>query len=176
MVVDLEIGGHNVEENNCSGGATCVVENLSIRRRRKNMLKSLEEISHLTALKEAWTEEIRDQVIAEYKRFLRKAALGEAGRPTLGVDKLWHDHMLHTEIYERDCITWFGKFIHHRPCIPRNIDEALAARISRLRSDADDESNLLEQFFEFRPYFDDTNQFARESLADCGPGGPGISR
>ena len=81
------------------------------------VLDNLEDISRLTAAKEGWTEDQRARVLSSYMLYLQKCARGEGGRPTLAVDRLWHEHILHTQIYERDMKAWFGRFIHHRACV-----------------------------------------------------------
>lgn len=53
----------------------------------------------------------------EYKQFLYVIAVSDT--PIVphnqDIDDFWHEHILHTQKYEQDCITVFGKFIHHNP-------------------------------------------------------------
>ena len=35
--------------------------------------------------------------------------------PALDIDKVWHQHILHTRDYARDCQRIFGAFLHHAP-------------------------------------------------------------
>lgn len=35
--------------------------------------------------------------------------------PSPEIDKVWHQHILHTKKYEFDCLNIFGKFLHHNP-------------------------------------------------------------
>jgi len=35
--------------------------------------------------------------------------------PTRDIDKVWHQHILHTREYARDCDRVFGAFVHHAP-------------------------------------------------------------
>lgn len=61
-------------------------------------------------------EEIKNHIDA-YRAFLH--AHKEAGAPdkfevpSLAVDRVWHTHMCETRQYERDCLGYFGKLMHH---------------------------------------------------------------
>jgi hypothetical protein len=35
--------------------------------------------------------------------------------PTKQIDEVWHDHILHTQEYMRDCKRIFGEYMHHMP-------------------------------------------------------------
>ena len=53
------------------------------------------------------------------KRFLYLCGSKQKGDPTLAppekVDSGWHEFLLFTEDYQQFCLTFFGRFIHHRP-------------------------------------------------------------
>lgn len=38
--------------------------------------------------------------------------------PTREIDEFWHNHILYTREYARDCECIFGKFLHHDPSLP----------------------------------------------------------
>jgi hypothetical protein len=52
-----------------------------------------------------------------YRRFLCINYLGAELHlvPALDIDKVWHQHILHTRDYARDCQRIFGAFLHHAP-------------------------------------------------------------
>ena len=53
----------------------------------------------------------------EYKRFLTLIKVNPKMEivPTKLMDKFWHQHILDTVAYEKDCSTIFGYFLHHFP-------------------------------------------------------------
>ena len=44
--------------------------------------------------------------------------------PNNKIDAFWHQHILDTKAYARDCMTVFGCFIHHNPYFGLNGDAA----------------------------------------------------
>lgn len=65
-----------------------------------------------------WTADLADHAEAQYRQFLH--LLGtypdrELVPWTEELDKFWHEHLLHTRKYEKDCNSLFGRFIHHEP-------------------------------------------------------------
>jgi hypothetical protein len=64
-----------------------------------------------------WTPEFAEAVEQEYRRFLILAKLhpDETIVPSVEVDKFWHQHILDTARYARDCQIVFGYFLHHNP-------------------------------------------------------------
>ena len=66
---------------------------------------------------EKWTFEQCEEAEREYKRFLTLIKLNPGVRivPTKQMDKFWHQHILDTVAYERDCNEVFGFFLHHFP-------------------------------------------------------------
>jgi hypothetical protein len=66
---------------------------------------------------EGWTLDRVNAVEKEYRRFLHltKKYPDEAISPSLDVDRFWHQHILDTVKYARDCEAIFGYFLHHYP-------------------------------------------------------------
>jgi hypothetical protein len=64
-----------------------------------------------------WNAEQCDLVEIDYKRFLalKRAYPDREIVPNKEVDLFWHQHILDTEKYARDCQTLFGAFLHHYP-------------------------------------------------------------
>lgn len=64
-----------------------------------------------------WTYEQCELAEREYKRFLTLIKLNPKRQivPTKLMDKFWHQHILDTAAYYRDCMETFGFFIHHFP-------------------------------------------------------------
>ncbi|MCB1033972.1 MAG: hypothetical protein KDD47_09085 [Acidobacteria bacterium] len=84
---------------------------------------------------QGWTTRTCDEVEAEYKRFLFLKQQYPAREivPNRMVDVFWHQHILDTEKYARDCSKVFGFFLHHYPYFGmlgeddrRNLDTAFA--------------------------------------------------
>ena len=70
-----------------------------------------------------------DVMEAEYRRFLalHLAYPGADIVPCKLVDEIWHQHILDTRAYARDCDALFGEFLHHFPYFGMNgPDDALA--------------------------------------------------
>jgi hypothetical protein len=66
---------------------------------------------------ESWTNEQCESAEREYKRFLTLVKLNPKKEivPTKLMDKFWHQHILDTMAYQKDCQTVFGYFLHHFP-------------------------------------------------------------
>ena len=58
--------------------------------------------------------------------------------PTREIDEFWHNHILYTRYYARDCLAIFGYYLHHEPQDP-----------------ADDPTLLLEQYLQTKQYYFD---------------------
>jgi hypothetical protein len=64
-----------------------------------------------------WNESFVDGAVTEYFRFLDL----HQSHPTVDlvpgkvVDKVWHDHILHTKKYSDFCEYYFGSYFHHEP-------------------------------------------------------------
>jgi hypothetical protein len=66
---------------------------------------------------QGWDEEYTNHVEQRYKRFLCMLIVndGHSVVPTKNIDQFWHQHILDTRAYAKDCQTIMGKFIHHFP-------------------------------------------------------------
>jgi hypothetical protein len=64
-----------------------------------------------------WSRERVDAAEREYRRFLflMKKYPDELTAPSMEVDRFWHQHILDTAKYARDCEAVFGYFLHHYP-------------------------------------------------------------
>lgn len=64
-----------------------------------------------------WSQEEADLGEREYKRYLTLIKLFPKTEfvPTKLMDKFWHQHILDTVAYHKDCMSVFGFFIHHFP-------------------------------------------------------------
>jgi hypothetical protein len=46
--------------------------------------------------------------------------------PSPEVDEVWHNFILHTNLYQEYCLVNFGKLIHHNPKLPDDVDDLIA--------------------------------------------------
>ena len=88
------------------------------------------EISHYVAMMEGWSDAERRSCLSDYQHFLQRASLRPT-RPSVAVDRLWHEHILNTRSYEAYCMPRFGRIIHHVPCIDERLIDALSQAIGR---------------------------------------------
>lgn len=70
--------------------------------------------------REGVLEETITLSMTEYRMFLQttRDAGGPGAHkrgPSKIADMMWHAHILCTEQYQKDCMTLFGRFLHHRP-------------------------------------------------------------
>jgi hypothetical protein len=79
---------------------------------------------------EGWNERIADYSELRYRRFLCMHLMDRTLPlvPPQDIDAWWHQHILFTREYARDCQRLFGGFLHHSPA-----------------SDADGEAEMLMQ-------------------------------
>jgi len=75
-----------------------------------------------------WTLPDDERCLQLYKNFLLllKQHLPEALVPTREIDEFWHNHILYTKNYHRDCLQIFGHYLHHEPASPKDNSEKLA--------------------------------------------------
>ena len=70
-------------------------------------------------LKLGWSSEKAHQVELEYRRFLyalsHKREEDVISPPSTDVDEFWHEHILDTRKYRRDCELIFGHYVDHTP-------------------------------------------------------------
>src|ERR1022692_2458665 len=66
---------------------------------------------------QGWDKEYTDYVEQRYKRYLCMIYISPKGSvvPTKDIDLFWHQHILDTRAYAKDCQLIFGKFLHHFP-------------------------------------------------------------
>jgi len=64
-----------------------------------------------------WTEARVEKAETNYKRYLSvtKALSGYQLIPNGDIDRFWHEHILDTRRYAKDCSDLFGGFLHHYP-------------------------------------------------------------
>ena len=65
-----------------------------------------------------WPKKHADKAITQYKNYLYlKRKYGDDFKlpPSLEIDEIWHNHILHTKEYHQDCQAIFGEYLHHRP-------------------------------------------------------------
>jgi hypothetical protein len=70
----------------------------------------------LTDLKE-WSEQDAQETVRRYKNFLILLTRHpeKVLAPAADIDEAWHEHILHTVEYTRDCLNIFGEYLHHTP-------------------------------------------------------------
>ncbi|TAJ25572.1 MAG: glycine-rich domain-containing protein-like [Reyranella sp.] len=66
---------------------------------------------------ENWSAADAAHAEQRYRRFLAMRLMKPAFHlvPARDIDKVWHQHILHTMQYAKDCNNIFGAFVHHRP-------------------------------------------------------------
>ncbi|PYQ29675.1 MAG: hypothetical protein DMF56_11895 [Acidobacteria bacterium] len=66
---------------------------------------------------QGWTQDQVDFVEKRYRRYLCMIRLDPNGSavPTKDIDLFWHQHILDTRAYAKDCEHLFGYFLHHFP-------------------------------------------------------------
>jgi len=66
---------------------------------------------------QGWDEVYTDYVEQRYKRYLCMVFINPNGSvvPTKDIDLFWHQHILDTRAYAKDCEHIFGYFLHHFP-------------------------------------------------------------
>lgn len=74
-----------------------------------------------------WTLSDANHCCQLYKNFLflQKKHAPIPLVPTRLVDEFWHNHILHTQKYFRDCLNIFGRYLHHDPASPNDNPEQL---------------------------------------------------
>jgi len=84
------------------------IEKLNFDKLKWKLTKSVEA---------SWTEELCNLAEVEYKKFLSLKLIYPkiSFVPNKLVDKFWHEHILDTASYMKDCQSVFGFFLHHYP-------------------------------------------------------------
>jgi len=77
----------------------------------------LDQVREKLVRKQVLSEEVVDQAIAEYRKYLVLARLGYDPLEMFSrqVDEVWHAHILFTRDYAEFCQKAFGQFLHHQP-------------------------------------------------------------
>lgn len=77
----------------------------------------LTRVSRRAQRKLGWSNEYRDRVEEEYRRFLGLIALSPSTSYGMAgdVDHVWHEHILDTQDYFRMCKEVFSSLVHHCP-------------------------------------------------------------
>ena len=75
---------------------------------------------------QGWSEEFALEAEKWYRRFLHVVLRYPSVRPVPNhyIDAFWHQHILDTRAYARDCHVTFGRFLHHYPYFGMNGDAA----------------------------------------------------
>jgi hypothetical protein len=71
-----------------------------------------------------------------YKNFLilLKENPREELVPTREIDEFWHNHILYTKNYHRDCLNIFGYYLHHEPASPVDDPEKLVSHYQKTKA------------------------------------------
>jgi hypothetical protein len=88
------------------------------------------DLSHIVGKvqeRQGWSGNYTTRVQEEYLRFLYLVGRGVNAIPSPAVDEVWHQHILTTSQYARDCERLFGRFVHHFPSYTKAERRALAA-------------------------------------------------
>ena len=74
-----------------------------------------------------WVRLEAEQCCSLYKNFLwlNKKFLPLELVPTREIDEFWHNHILYTREYVKDCYHIFGHYFHHEPASPLGDQEKL---------------------------------------------------
>lgn len=83
-----------------------------------------------------WVRIEAEHCCALYKNFLwlQKKFPSEKLVPTREIDEFWHNHILHTQHYIKDCQHIFGHYFHHQPAGPDHSVEKLAQGFLRTKA------------------------------------------
>ncbi len=82
------------------------IKAINLSRAKKRLMSNL-----------SWTEEEAETAIRQYRQFLGLAVKHPKQTlvPSKLVDEVWHQHVLDTQAYPKDCNRVFGEFVHHDP-------------------------------------------------------------
>lgn len=92
-------------------------ESLSQHVRRIDLTMVKSKLCQPAPEGKSWTPQKADTIEEAYKIFLLMTATVTEYPvvPTLDVDAMWHQHILDTRAYAKDCQNVFGEFLHHFP-------------------------------------------------------------
>ena len=88
---------------------------LSQEPRIKNL--SLEFVGKRLQDQSDWAKEDVERALERYKNFLLLICKypNVVLAPAPDIDEVWHQHILFTKEYARDCHAIFGEYLHHTP-------------------------------------------------------------
>jgi hypothetical protein len=92
--------------------------------RRRVQLKHSDLRTESTALVET--------ALRQWFRILARRPSSRLSMPSMLVDDMWHEFLLHTRDYAAFCDAAFGRFLHHEPESAMSPDQAAANRSDRL--------------------------------------------
>eukprot|EP01083_Nonionella_stella_P269538 912141_1 len=116
-----------------------------------------------------WTRDVMFAKIEEYRKFLHLSKKYPATPlvPSVGVDEVWHYHILDTRQYVKDCNSMFGHFLHHYPYYGMNgIEDEANWNQSILETEG-----IYTNEFGQDPYDTQWYSFGIQNAADCNVGG-----
>ncbi len=75
--------------------------------------------------REGWSQEDAKETVRRYKNFLILLYKypDHLVAPAPDIDEAWHNHILYTQEYTRDCNTIFGGYLHHTPAQSSDAEE-----------------------------------------------------
>ena len=69
-----------------------------------------------------WEVEDAEYAINQYRQYLYLVKKYETNiAPTIAVDAVWHNHILDTRKYIKDCQIIFGHYLHHYPYLDQEV-------------------------------------------------------
>ncbi len=82
-----------------------------------------------------WSHQDAKYLLTLYKRFLWLCYKypSESLVPSKDIDEFWHNHILHTREYTRDCQLIFGHYLHHSPSEPGKAGEEQLQNYARTK-------------------------------------------
>ncbi len=119
--------------------------------------------------------ELIEAATRQWFRILARHPKTRLSMPSLVVDDMWHELLLHTRDYAAFCDAAFGRFLHHEPESAMTPDQAATNRSNRLlktlRFAYQDENCWPELPLLFRVDHAVGHKDARRYIADCGARG-----
>ena len=104
----------------CAPGAT--EESAASRMSVETAMASVDSLDLSAVMRKVieeknWNDEVAAYAELRYRRFLGMRLMNARlfVVPPPDIDAVWHQHILFTREYARDCEKLFGKFLHHEP-------------------------------------------------------------
>ena len=99
-----------------------ILDNVHLSEEQVARLRAIEDydlwfISERVRSKRILSEDLADQAVTEFKKYMALVALGydKLGMHSSAVDEIWHNFILFTREYAEFCHQVCGQMIHHRP-------------------------------------------------------------